>query len=366
MELGFIRFISPTEGDVLLTDTDGEIIEKSLKITIIVEAPEGAQITINGIKAEKRDGCHIASILIDGYRNRIEAVDALSGNKQTITVFWFRNANGKYRFTVDDFIIAMKDITENKDKYRSIFENPYLKVFKQAYDQYGSKVHINLFYENLDGSFNLSMMTDRFKEEFIANADWMTLTFHARREFPDEPYKYASYETVMEDCRMVTAEIQRFAGKEVLSDTTTLHWGASNIYGSRALRSFGFKALSAYLTFDVEGNPWVSYHLNKEQVTSSENRDFWVDTEEDIIFAKLHIVLNALELTADRVEGFLDELAASRPEQGFIQMVIHEQYFYSDYENYEPDYAERILNMAKWMKNHGYEPVSLSDIIREN
>jgi len=364
--LGRIRFINPVHGDVLITGIDGELTGKSLKTTVTIDAPEEAQITINGIKAEKHNGYHIAQIIVDGYRNRIEAVDTISGDKQVITIFWFANANGKYRFTVDDCIIALQDITENKDIYKSVFENPFLKVFKQAHDKYGSKVHINLFYENLDGSFNLSMMTDKFKEEFIANADWMTFSFHAYREFPDEPYKHATYETVMRDCHLVTEEIKRFAGKEVLLDSTTLHWGASNVYGSRALRTFGFKALSGYLALDREGNPWVSYHLNKEQVSHTMQRDFWVDTEEDIIFVKLHMVLNAAELTADKVCSALDEWVAGKPARGFFQMVIHEQYFYPDYAYYEPDYAERIMIMAEWMKNHGYEPCSLSEIIKEN
>ena len=46
-------------------------------------------------------------------------------------------------------------------------------------------------------------------------------------------------------------------------------------------------------------------------------------------------------------------------------MVIHEQYFYEDYFNYEPDYAERILTMARWMHVHGYRSASLSEMIRE-
>ncbi|MBQ8310565.1 MAG: hypothetical protein IJX80_06105 [Clostridia bacterium] len=37
--------------------------------------------------------------------------------------------------------------------------------------------------------FNLSMRTDKFKEEFHANADWLKLSFHAKSEFPPKPYQ---------------------------------------------------------------------------------------------------------------------------------------------------------------------------------
>ena len=46
-------------------------------------------------------------------------------------------------------------------------------------------------------------------------------------------------------------------------------------------------------------------------------------------------------------------------------MVIHEQYFYPDYALYEPDYAQRIWEMARWMHEHGYRSASLSEMIRE-
>ena len=75
------------------------------------------------------------------------------------------------------------------------------------------------------------------------------------------------------------------------------------------------------------------------------------------------MVLNAGDLTADRVAPFLDALYARPAESGFIQMVIHEQHFYPDYTAYESDYRERIMEMARWMQEHGYRPVSLSDVI---
>ena len=156
MEMNMLRFINPVEGDVLMTEVDGEDVGGRLKTTVTIDAPQSGAVTVNGVTASISGGHYKAEIFLDGYRNRIEAIDA-SGNKQAITVFWFAEANRKYRFTVDDLIIALQDLTVNKDKYKSIFENPFLKIFKEAHDKYGSLVHINVFYENPDGSFNLSM-----------------------------------------------------------------------------------------------------------------------------------------------------------------------------------------------------------------
>ena len=190
---------------------------------------------------------------------------------------------------------------------------------------------------------------------------------------PDLPYQNKRYEEVREDALLVNRELKRIVGEKALRNTTTLHWGACTVQGTRALRSLGYRALCAYLTFChsenspcyQNGDPMVSYHLTGEQVAHAEHRCFFVDTEEDMIFAKLHMVLNAGDLTADRVEAFLDELSANPSASACIQMVIHEQYFYPDYVAYEPDYEQRILTMAKWMQTHGYAPMSLSEIIEE-
>ena len=40
------------------------------------------------------------------------------------------------------------------------------------------------------------MMTDRFKEEFKANSDWLKLAFHANSELPDKPFILNVYRCV--------------------------------------------------------------------------------------------------------------------------------------------------------------------------
>lgn len=361
-----IRFVTPVEGDILITGIDGVIENGKLtaQIRVAADAAPGAGApTVNGIASEWDGEAFLANVPLACGPNTLTA-SLPTGEEAVIRVWWLRGAEKKYRFTVDDCIRCFEDLTANQDKYESLFENPYLAIYKEAHDKYGSKVHINVFHDSVDGKFNLSMMTDRFREEFRANADWMTFTFHAQREFPDEPYKTASYEKVSEDCARCVAEIERFAGPEVLTESTTLHWGASNEEGTRALRAAGYKALCGYLCFDGKGDPLVSYHLTGEQTAHAEKREGWVDFENDVLFAKLDFVLNAPEFTADAVAPYLDRLAKIPHEGQFIQMVIHEQYFYPDYHHYEPDYAERILNMAKWMYEHGYESVSLTDLVK--
>ncbi|HJD24605.1 MAG TPA: hypothetical protein H9694_10765 [Firmicutes bacterium] len=369
------RFLFPRQGDVMVGQADGVWKGRSLEIAASVEAPGAARLTVNGRPAAKgEDGVFTAPVLLDGRVNRVEAVNPDTGEAQAVTVFVFEKAYHTYRFTVDDCIRAFEDLERHKEEYTSIFDNPFLAVFREAHELYGSKTHINMFYASYDGSFNLSMMTDRYRQEFEANADWLSFSFHARQEMPDLPYRDKGYDEVKADCLLTVGELRRIVGTAALRDTTTLHWGASTVEGARALRSLGYKALCGYFVF-CHGEPYydcyengetiVSYYLSKEQTANLEHRCFWVDTDEDIVFAKLHMVLNAGDLPAERVGPFLDELAADPAASGFIQMVIHEQFFYQDYVAYKPDYRDRILAMARWMQEHGYRPVSLSDILAE-
>lgn len=361
-----IRFLSPIEGDILITGVDGYAESGRLlaQVRVAADAAPGAGAPeVNGVQAQWDGEAFLADVPLTCGPNTLTAA-LPTGEEAVIRVWWLKGAEKKYRFTVDDCIRCFEDLTAHQDEYQSLFENPYLAVYKEAHDKYGSRVHINVFYESEDGSFNLSMMTDKFREEFRANADWMTFTFHAQGEFPDEPYKTASYEKVREDCARCVAEIERFAGPEVLHETTTLHWGAANADGVRALRDAGYKALCGYLCFDGRGETLVSYHLTKEQTAHAEKREGWVDFDLGMLFAKLDFVLNAAEFPAEAVAPYLDKLCKIPHEGQFIQMVIHEQYFYPDYHHYEPDYAARILNMAKWMHEHGYESVSLTDLVK--
>ena len=358
-----IIFLNPIEGDLLITGADGELSAGALLTPVRVQAPPLCGLGINGLPARYENGVYEALVPLRRGFNRIEAT-AGDGTSAAIRVWWLEGAQYKYRFTVDDCIRCFEDIAAHAHTYRSIFENPFLNLFHRAHEEYGSKVHINVFYETVDGAFNLSMMPDCFREEFGANAGWLSLSFHAMREFPDEPYRDADYATVMADCERVTRQIIRFAGEKVLRNSTTLHWGAANARGVRALHDSGFRALCGYLFFDEKGDPLVSYHLTPAQVAHAEKREGWVDFDEDVIFTKLDFVLNSDQFPAHSVAPYLDELSA-RPHEGrFIQMVIHEQYFYPDYFHYEPDYAQRVMNMARWMKSHGYESISLDELIR--
>ncbi len=367
-----IQFVSPIDGD-FVNIRDGKAFNSGIIVPFTVAAPENAEIYIDGVKAEYSEGLYRADVKIFGYRNTVICEDRTNGTVCRANVYHAPEAVGKYRVSSDDNILFLQDITANKDKYTSIFDNSYLAVYKKAHDLYGAKVHLNLFYESNEETmacfgikrdrFDLSMMTDKFRDEFRANADWLKLAFHAYAEFPDSPYKHASAEKIREDCIKVCKEIVRFAGREVLNDSTTVHWGDPNHECVRALRSLGIRSLTGCFEHNSDGIPVVSYYATDELIDHVGERDFWYDTEEDMIFGRIDLILNLN--TYDWVQGEIRKVAAHPTRSGFVSVMMHEQYFYPDYENHLPDFEERVLDTCKFLSEKGYVGAHISDVVRE-
>lgn len=360
-----MTFVFPMDGDVL-NGRDGTLFEEDgierLKIEAVVRATEGRDIYIGGKKAvEDGKGVYKAEIFLDGYRNTITAIDHTANFIIKIVVYKLKDGVMKYRISTDDNIRFLEDITKNRDVYKSIFDNPYLKIFKKVHDLYNTKVHFNLFFKG--GDFTLDKMTDKFKEEWKDNAHWLKLTFHSLAEFPDNPYENADYEEMKRDYLLITNEIIRFAGEDSLSPITTNHWGSASVEGARALRTLGVKGLVGYFKYDSQGEPLASYYLSPEAIDNANKRDCWKDNEEDIMFIKHDIVLDATKL--EDITTRLDEIHGDPHLSGIIEMLIHEQYFYPDYGNYQPEYEEKVMTAAKWAHDKGYEPVLFKDIVFE-
>ncbi|MBQ8747861.1 MAG: hypothetical protein IJZ08_08360 [Clostridia bacterium] len=358
-----IAFVSPVNGDVL-DGADGRFENGSLIVPVKISAPLGAKVTVNEKTAVFADGLYVAEVRLDGYRNTVTArVEIGCESAETSAVlFRFKNARGKYRFAIDDVIWTFKDLAEKE--YASVFDQPFMAIFKRLHDDFGTKIQLNLFYEDELSDFNLSMMPDRYKSEFEEAADWLKLTFHGRKNTPSRIYRFAPYQEMYEDYVKITREIVRFAGEKAVQSTVNgIHWGESTRDGARALRAVGIRCLVGSYIFDKNGDPYVAYYLNKEQTAHANTRAFWVDTAEDIIFAQDSIYLN--NVPPDKTAPFLDDVKKNPHLSGTINMVTHEQFFYPWYQVYLPDYEERMRAGVRWAQENGYEPAFLDDVIQE-
>lgn len=340
-----LRILDPPDG-AILNRRDGETTATGLWITV---KGEGAgAVRVNGVATRAASGKWEARVLLRAEENRITAESGAA--KDAITVLWDRHSTPRYRVSLDDNIWFLRDIA--RKNYASIFDNPFLAMWREMHRKYGAKVHFNIYYET-DG-FNLSQMPDRYKEEWRRNADWIRLTFHARSNDPDRPYIKAPAEQVVRDYRQVTAEIIRFAGKELLSPVTTIHWGEATREACEALRKEGIKVLVGYFEFDGQGKPRVSYYLPEPRVRYLMGRDYWKDTTLDMLFVRHDMVMNSFK--PEEIVPRLEKIAADPHQSEVIELMIHEQYYYPHYQAYEPDYRERVEAAIQWATKKGYKP----------
>ena len=245
----------------------------------------------------------------------------------------------RYRFSLDDNILFLRDLA--RSDARSLFEHPYLAFWQRMHREYGTKVHINLYLEC--PGFHLSQFPARFRGEWQENADWLQLSFHARADKPDKPYLQAPSHQVVADCDAVCNEILRFAGEELLSPFTTIHWAEATREACRALRQRGVRGLvgiflpdgindvarwRAERAGDTEGRtcrPRRAEHRllpDAAQCAYLRGHDYWHDPTEDLFFITHDLVVNSVG--TEEVVPFLEDVAADPHRGEVIELIVHE------------------------------------------
>jgi len=344
---------APVDG-AILNHNDGDVVPGGLRITVEGTSHLTGPVRINGVSVLVHQGQFQSSLVVTDRETKITA--EAQGRHYQIQVLWDRDSCKRYRFSTDDNIWFLKDIAQHSGSYSSIFENSYLGFWRDMHRKFGTRVHFNIYYET--EGFNLSQMPDKYRPEWQKNADWIQLTFHARADSPDRPYLHASDERVRQDYRLVTRQIERFAGPEVLSPVTTVHWGEITRAGARALHEEGVRVLAGYFTA-CDDLPCVSYYLPLAQWRYLTGRDYWKDTREGLTFVRHDIVINTVPL--DQIVAHLEQVAADPHQAEVMELMIHEQYFYPEYRAYEPDYRQRVERALEWVTQHGYKPVFYDD-----
>ena len=356
-----LRFLSPINGDVLHS-RDGEFVDGKLMATVCVEGPAGKCIAINGVSAKEENGVYTAVVPLSGYPVEVVAT-CDCGATASVKVFVAPEFAGKYRVSIDDAIWFLRDIHENN--YDSLFENPYLKFFRELHEEFGTVLHLNLYLDDIDsalgdGGFSLRMMSDKYKKEWQENANWIRLSFHAKSDSPPKPYLDAPYEKVYADAKAVHDEIVRFAGEELLGKATTVHWGEATMDGIRALRDVGWNVFPC--DFNVDDNlPACSFYLSVEERRHMKKRFVWHDDRIGVTFFRCAIITDTKKL--EEIPTFLDQINEDPIKSVYMDMLIHEQYFYEKYPLYQENYRDKVRATVEWAVKNGYQPGFLSDVL---
>ena len=130
-------------------------------------------------------------------------------------------------FSIDDFYISLKDITNKSSIYNSIFENATFNFLKELHDNYGAIVTLNLY--EVDSDYNVSNVTTKFKKEFEENSNWLKFTWHTYAATTD--YSVVSTEDMAKSLINTKKAVINFAGEKSWSNVTRLNYfkGTDNI-----------------------------------------------------------------------------------------------------------------------------------------
>lgn len=255
----------------------------------------------------------------------------------------------QFCFTVDDNIRFLRELTETRQT--SMFAHPYLALYRRLHEQYGLKVQLNLFFES--GAFNLSQMTDAYRDEWAENADWLKLSFHSKSEWPARPYEASGYDEVYADCSAVHREILRFAGEASLAKTTTIHYCRNTADGLRALRDCGVEGLLGL--FGTDENPRTSYEVTEEHLPAIRRGETAVFR--GIAMGSLDVILN--EHRPDRAHALVEALL----DREYAHIMTHEQHFYPDLSSHSYEFADKTEDAIALLCKNGFAPVFFEEMM---
>ncbi|MBI5394957.1 MAG: hypothetical protein HZA91_06625 [Verrucomicrobia bacterium] len=347
-----LKITEPFHGAVV-NRRHGEASDGGLKIIVRGEAPLRDKVTVNGQPAQQAGAAFSAEVVLREKETDIVAVAAGARGRQEhrVRVVWDRHSKPRYRFSIDDNSFFLRDIF--KQGYKSLFDCFYPAGLRDLNRKYGAKFVLNIYYATDDG-FELPQFSDRYKGEWRDNANWLKLAFHAYTDKPDRPYQYATGQKLGNDLDAVAGQIRRFAGEEVYTPPTVIHWGMLQPAVLPVLAKRGVRVLSGMFR-RTSGGYDVNYMLDDDRSEWLSRNEALKDFETGIVFSMIDLVCNNTPL--DRIVPMLEAVARDANRAEIMDLFTHEQYFWPFFKAYLPDHFQRLDAALRWVTEHGYAPV---------
>lgn len=260
----------------------------------------------------------------------------------------------KYIFTLDDNIRFFEECTKNH--LDNPFEQPYLALLHEMHERYQTKFQLNTYFSYYPGSFSLDEVPDTWKDIFEKNSDWLRFSFHALHNDPSFPYERSKPEELKNDYMLVLNELKRIVGCAATNKTTTIHYVAATKEACSMLHECGLKGLVG-MFYPTAGRTALRYYLSEDVSRNMWEHPIWKDSETGLWFIRNQAVLNKIDLK--NICNTLDEIGESE----LYQVMIHEQYFYPDYHDYQEDFSEKVESAIRWFYTRGIKSAFFEEII---
>lgn len=242
--------------------------------------------------------------------------------------------NKYYHFSIDDVNDVFADLTYNKDKYNSIFDNNTLNWLKSLHDEYGLVTSCYVFYEN--GNFNLSLVPSKYKDEFEKNSNWLRFGFHSLNA-------NTSYDTsldLVEDYRKTIMELKRIVGSNAIDNIVRLESFKGHEKDIKKLSNLSYQPIKGLFTADDKRK---SYYLNTKLNSYIYDHDRLLD--DNIVFYSTDLRIEFIKDIAIKEKEI--STSAWNNQRDILIVFTHEW-------ELDQDIRQRCESLCKWGKNNGY------------
>lgn len=235
----------------------------------------------------------------------------------------------------DDCIRCLYDIDRNADTYTSIFDNNFLSSLKIMHLNYGAVFTLNLFGDYNAGSWELSNMTNKFKNEFAENSDWLKFSVHwlVAGVYPDT----LTDEEIVSGYREMTDRIIAFSSLNNVDRMIRPSYFSLNKSAQIALKSSN-ALFDGCLTSDDSRTNDCGMTSTERSVISTV--DDYMDYENEIYYCRTTKRMDSLDVGAQK-EILDKELADRKNNKAFIVFA------------HESDDTTDLTPVCEWAKEHG-------------
>jgi len=245
-----------------------------------------------------------------------------------------------YHFSIDDVFDSFIEVS---DSQLPLFKHPFFRFLKSIHEKYDATIALYLFYQKeIHGRLRtLAEVSDANKCALRTNP-WLRLGPHAL-DYVTPPYAQSPAEQ-RKVFDAIYAEIDRFAGNEIMSKWVRLHYFSESYELAKYFRARGVEAL---LATDKDA---VSYRLSipaKERLRAKDAVDY-----EGMTFRRTHLRVETLvhERTPslheiwNLIEPFLTR-------SGCMVVMTHE------YELMRPEIQAVTASIFRYFKEHDVSSV---------
>ncbi|MEH7237318.1 hypothetical protein [Bacillus sp. JJ1562] len=363
-DLNNFAYISPKYGDLwrvmgkeregVATGSSGVLYDaKASDVLKAVRQGQAIQLFVNNILS--------STFVLKPEQNYILPEDrpimaGVSWRDNTRNVFYdsvkvYPESKPKYmHLSSDDVIEMLKELSVGN--YNSVWDHPIFGFLKAMHDKYGAVFSLYCFYT--DGSWNLSQMTTKFKDEFRKASSWLRFGFHAY-EMASRYDNSISSADALNHYNLFLNAIKNFASPYCIDVMPRIHYYTGTIDSVRLWRDARV-GVKGFLSAD--DTRAVVYYLNSLQRDSLVKCDDLYDPVERLYFVRTDVRLenhsNPISVLDSR------KTDSTYAGQQNIQCVFtHEQYLYQE------SMKTKIENACKWALQNGYTFAFPMDYIQE-